>query len=41
MGVIFFLVSTQLYLSFAAPGLFIERLPVYIEQRDANFYPGW
>lgn len=41
MSVLFFSVMTQLVVSFAAPGLLIERLPVYLRQRNAHFYPGW
>ena len=32
----FFSIMTQLVVSFAAPGLLIERLPVYYKQRDAG-----
>lgn len=41
VSVLFFSVMTQLVVSFAAPGLLIERLPVYLRQRNAHFYPGW
>lgn len=36
-----FSIMTQLTVSFAAPGLLIERIPIYQKQRDAQFYPGW
>ena len=36
MSVAFFSVMTQLVVSFAAPGLLIERLPVYYRQRNAH-----
>lgn len=36
----FFSIMTQLVVSFAAPGLLIERLPVYYKQRDHHMYPG-
>lgn len=41
MSVSFFSIMTQLVVSFAAPGLLIERLPVYYKQRDAGFYPAF
>jgi hypothetical protein len=39
--VAFFSIMTQLMVSFAAPGLLVERLPVYYRQRDAHFMPAW
>jgi hypothetical protein len=41
MSVAFFSIMTQLMVSFAAPGLLVERLPVYYRQRDAHFMPAW
>jgi hypothetical protein len=41
MSVAFFSIMTQLVVSFAAPGLLVERLPVYYRQRDAHFMPAW
>lgn len=41
LGVMYFSIMTQMFVSFAAPSLLIQRMPVYLEQRDAHFYPGW
>ncbi|EFN53324.1 hypothetical protein CHLNCDRAFT_58610 [Chlorella variabilis] len=41
LSVSFFSIMTQFMVSFAAPGLLIERLPTYYKHRDAHFHPAW